>query len=142
MRAQILPFFLHEHYAPNFLLSQGSQSSSNDLPVSSLKEETFPEGFSFHGQCKCRSLQFLCGKEWSFLPMKDLNHNKEEEVLTVSQRVKNLTVSVRMQVWSLALLSGLRIWHATSCGVGHRYGSDPALLWLWCRPQLQLQFDP
>ena len=21
-----------------------------------------------------------------------------------------------------------------SCGVGHRHGSDPALLWLWCRP--------
>ena len=21
-----------------------------------------------------------------------------------------------------------------SCGVGHRGGSDPALLWLWCRP--------
>ena len=21
-----------------------------------------------------------------------------------------------------------------SCGVGHRRGSDPVLLWLWCRP--------
>ena len=21
-----------------------------------------------------------------------------------------------------------------SCGVGHRCGSDPKLLWLWCRP--------
>ena len=21
-----------------------------------------------------------------------------------------------------------------SCGVGHRRSSDPALLWLWCRP--------
>ena len=21
-----------------------------------------------------------------------------------------------------------------SCGVGHRRGSDPTLLWLWCRP--------
>ena len=21
-----------------------------------------------------------------------------------------------------------------SCGVGCRHGSDPALLWLWCRP--------
>ena len=21
-----------------------------------------------------------------------------------------------------------------SCGVGHRRGSDPKLLWLWCRP--------
>ena len=23
---------------------------------------------------------------------------------------------------------------ALSCGVAHRRGSDPALLWLWCRP--------
>ena len=23
---------------------------------------------------------------------------------------------------------------AMSCGVGRRCGSDPALLWLWCRP--------
>ena len=23
---------------------------------------------------------------------------------------------------------------AVSCGVGHRRGLDPALLWLWCRP--------
>ena len=21
-----------------------------------------------------------------------------------------------------------------SCGIGHRPGSDPTLLWLWCRP--------
>ena len=21
-----------------------------------------------------------------------------------------------------------------SCGIGHRHGSDPELLWLWCRP--------
>ena len=24
---------------------------------------------------------------------------------------------------------------ATSCGVGRRRGSDPVLLWLWCRPE-------
>ena len=35
---------------------------------------------------------------------------------------------------SLASLSGLRISVAMSCGVVHRYGSDLALLWLWCRP--------
>ena len=23
---------------------------------------------------------------------------------------------------------------AMSCGRGHRHGSDPTLLWLWCRP--------
>ena len=31
---------------------------------------------------------------------------------------------------------------ATSSGIGHRRSTDLALLWLWCRPQLQLQFDP
>ena len=36
-------------------------------------------------------------------------------------------------VRSLALLSGLRIRRCVSCGVGSRHGSDPALLWLWCR---------
>ena len=32
------------------------------------------------------------------------------------------------------MLSGLRLSGvAMSCGVGHRRGSDLALLWLWCR---------
>ena len=38
-----------------------------------------------------------------------------------------------MQVLTLALLSGLRIWCCRSCGIGGRRGSDPVLLWLWCR---------
>ena len=38
-----------------------------------------------------------------------------------------------MRIWvpSLASLSGLRVQQC--CGVGGRLGSDPALLWLWCR---------
>ena len=39
-----------------------------------------------------------------------------------------------MRVQSLASLSGLRIWHFCELCVGHRCGSDPALLWLWCWP--------
>ena len=35
-----------------------------------------------------------------------------------------------MQVRSLALLIGLRIWQA---GIGHRCGLDLVLLWLWDR---------
>ena len=35
---------------------------------------------------------------------------------------------MRMWARSLALLSV-----ALSCGVGHSYGSDPSLLWLWHR---------
>jgi len=29
-----------------------------------------------------------------------------------------------------------------SCGVGHRRGSDPELLWLWCRPVATVLIGP
>ena len=29
-----------------------------------------------------------------------------------------------------------------SCGVGCRHGSDPALLWLWCRPSATAPIRP
>ena len=34
------------------------------------------------------------------------------------------------------LIPSLAQWvkNTMSCGVGHRRGSDPVLLWLWCRP--------
>ena len=38
--------------------------------------------------------------------------------------------TMKFRVWSLASLSGLR---NQCCGVGRRHGSDPTLLWLWCR---------
>ena len=41
---------------------------------------------------------------------------------------------MRMRVQFLVLLGGLRIHVALSCGMGHRCGLDPTLLWLWCRP--------
>ena len=31
---------------------------------------------------------------------------------------------------------------AVSCGVGHRCSSDPALLWLWCRPGAAAPIGP
>ena len=31
---------------------------------------------------------------------------------------------------------------AMSCGVGHRRGSDPTLLWLWCRPAAEAPIRP
>ena len=31
---------------------------------------------------------------------------------------------------------------AVSCGVGHRRGSDLALLWLWCRPAATTPIRP
>ena len=36
---------------------------------------------------------------------------------------------MRMQVHSLASLSGQGSSVAMSCGIGHRHGSDPTLLW-------------
>ena len=31
---------------------------------------------------------------------------------------------------------------AVSCGVGHRHGSDPVLLWLWHRPAATARIKP
>ena len=48
-------------------------------------------------------------------------------------------------VGSIPSLSGLRIWcrsRGLSCGVGHRHGSNPALLWLWCRPAAVASIGP
>ena len=53
-------------------------------------------------------------------------------VPVVPQRKRIWLASMKMQVQSLTLLSRLSI--AMSCGVGHRRGSDPVLLWLWHRP--------
>ena len=43
-------------------------------------------------------------------------------------------ISMRMPVWSPACLSGSGIRDAVSCGVGHRSGSSPTLLWLCHQP--------
>ena len=73
--------------------------------------------------------------------------NKFVGVPIVAQQVKNLTVSMRMWVQSLALLSGLRIWRCHNlqctnaprilcccgCVIGCRHSSDLALLWMWRR---------
>ena len=47
-----------------------------------------------------------------------------------------------MRARSLALLSGLRIRFAMSCGVGHRHSADLALLWLWHRQAATAPFRP
>ena len=41
--------------------------------------------------------------------------------------------SMRMQVRSLALLSGLRIWHCYELWQVTDEAQDLALLWIWCR---------
>ena len=51
--------------------------------------------------------------------------------------------STRTWVWSLAPLHGLRIrCCCVSCGVGHRCGLSPTLLWLWCRPPAAAPIRP
>ena len=52
----------------------------------------------------------------------------------MAQRKQTRLVSMRMLVPFLASLSGSGIQHAVSYGVDARRGSDPTLLWLWCRP--------
>ena len=59
----------------------------------------------------------------------------------MAQWVKDPTLSLRMLVWSLASLSGLRI-QLLSCGVGHGCGLDLVLLWLWCRPEAATLIQP
>jgi len=51
---------------------------------------------------------------------------------------------MRLQVGSLTLLSGLKKGSgvAVSCGVGRRLCSDPALLWLLCRPAAVALIQP
>ena len=51
-------------------------------------------------------------------------------------------VSMRMQIRSLAPLSGLRIQGCCKLGVGLRCSSDLVLLWLWCRLAAAAPFQP
>ena len=60
-------------------------------------------------------------------------HFKNAHLRSCCGSVEMKLVSMRMQVWSLALRSGLRIQHCISCRVGSRRSSDPTLLWLWHR---------
>ena len=56
--------------------------------------------------------------------------NRYVGIPLMAQRKQIQLVSARMQLWALALLSGI----AMSCGVGNRCGLDPELLLLWHRP--------
>ena len=54
----------------------------------------------------------------------------------------NLTRTMRLQVQSLASLSGLTIGIAVSCGVDCIHSSDLVLLWLWYRPATVVPIRP
>ena len=63
-------------------------------------------------------------------------------VLILAQQKQIRLGTMRLQVRSLASLNGLRTSIAVSSGVGHRCGSDPSLLWLWCRPAATAPIKP
>ena len=52
-------------------------------------------------------------------------------------------VSLRMCIWSLTSLSGLKVQLLLKvCGVDCRNTSDLLLLWLWCRPEAVALIQP
>ena len=53
---------------------------------------------------------------------------------TVVQQLQTQLVSMRIRVQSLASFSGLRIQRCHELWVSLGCGSNPELLWLWCRP--------
>ena len=51
----------------------------------------------------------------------------------MAQRKRIQLGTMRLWIQSLASLSGLRIRVTLTYSIGCRWGSDLALLWLWCR---------
>ena len=57
----------------------------------------------------------------------------------MAQRLTNPR-GCRLDPWPRSVGSGSGV--AVSCGVGRRPGSDPALLWLWCRSIYSCDWTP
>ena len=74
--------------------------------------------------------------------LKRCDRRRHWELLLWLSRLWTSPVSMRVQVQSPASLTGLRIQHAVSCGVGHRCGLDLGFLWLWCRPAAAASIQP
>ena len=73
------------------------------------------------------------------------NHQKEIVlgVPVVAQQVKNLTLcpwGCGFDPWPHSVGQGSGV--SMNFGVCCRCSLDPVLLWLWCRPWLQLRFSP
>ena len=60
----------------------------------------------------------------------------------MAQWKRNQLVSMRTQVPSLALLSGLWIWYCCKLWCRLKKQLSPALLWLWCRPAAAALIQP
>ena len=70
-------------------------------------------------------------------PQQAARIDEKKNVLRVpvmAQRKQIWLGTMRWRVWSWPRSVGYGSSIALSCGVGHRWGSDPMLLWLWCKP--------
>ena len=77
--------------------------------------------------------KILINKSWLFSHIKWPGKNVIFGVLVVAVRVKKPDIgSLKMQLGSLASLSGLRILH---CSTGHRRSLESALLQSWHKPE-------
>ena len=105
--------------------------------------------FSAHRWCfknKNRLDNFFSGRfpwkctytcKWTFsttwvchCPGQGSRSREVSEFLLWLSSLRTQLVSMRIQVYSLASLRGLRIQHCCTCGVGHRCGLVPVFLWL------------
>ena len=85
--------------------------------------------------------------EKKLIKLKNLPHKRSGQkringVPVVAQRKRIQLGTMKMRVQSLASFRGLRSGVSVSCGAGHRLGSDPAWLWLWCRPVATAPIGP
>ena len=97
-----------------------------------LKKDLFPSHFVKNrkqAQTYWVTTQDLGSCEWQRLDLK----KALPEVPFVVQQERIQLGTMRLRVRSPASLSGLRIRHAVSCGIGHRLSPYLALLWLRCR---------
>ena len=102
--------------------------------LKTLQEEVIPKVKLLNEQPK---------RAWVFENTAELWKVMSWGVPVVAQWWWTQLVSMRTWAWSLASLSGC--WGsgvAMSCGVGWRHGSDPTLLWLWCRPAAEALIGP
>ena len=86
--------------------------------------------------CRCYGLSHCC--HTGSFPGQKL----PQGVPVVGQWLTNLTRNDEVVCSIPGLVSGLRIWRCVSCGIGCRHGSDPELLWLWCRPEATAPIRP